>query len=217
MPFLFRQEPLTQTPQPHPWAPPPQFSPTKAFPELKDVDMSEVSPLRAENGKEDPTKTDGGKEKEDENTRRMAVGGLRRVYNQRTRRFYRRRREPQEEDDGPASSADESDEEGTVRPLTRTTSNHYTLNLPAHPTPQSDTPYVLLGLVVPKLPVLVDGCLHITSYLQFFFNLSLILIFLYLFVQFIITVQKDVGLRISEYSQGAYLRIIPHACGVLNS
>ncbi len=37
------------------------------------------------------------------------------------------------------------------------------------------------------------------SYLQFFFNLSLILIFLYLFVQFIITVQRDVEHRISEF------------------
>ena len=43
---------------------------------------------------------------------------------------------------------------------------------------------------------------HPCSYLQFFFNLSLILIFLYLVVQFIITVQKDVEHRISEYSQG---------------
>lgn len=46
--------------------------------------------------------------------------------------------------------------------------------------------------------------LSINSYLQFFFNLSLILIFLYLLVQFIITVQRDVGYRISEYSQGKF-------------
>jgi Di-sulfide bridge nucleocytoplasmic transport domain len=43
------------------------------------------------------------------------------------------------------------------------------------------------------------------SYLQFFFNLSLILIFLYLAVQFILTVQKDVEKRISEYTQGQLL------------
>ena len=39
-------------------------------------------------------------------------------------------------------------------------------------------------------------------YLQFFFNLALILLFLYLVVQFIITVQRDVQERISEYSMG---------------
>jgi hypothetical protein len=41
-------------------------------------------------------------------------------------------------------------------------------------------------------------------YLQFFFNFSLILLFLYLVVQFILTVQRDVEQRISEYSMGTY-------------
>lgn len=45
------------------------------------------------------------------------------------------------------------------------------------------------------------------SYLQFFFNLSLILLFLYLVVQFILTVQRDVEERISEYSMGASLLV----------
>ncbi|KAJ6626973.1 Di-sulfide bridge nucleocytoplasmic transport domain-containing protein [Mycena sp. CBHHK59/15] len=76
------------------------------------------------------------------------------------------------------------DEDGGVVPRTPTqnTSNHYTLHMPAPAAPQSDLPYVLLG------------------YLQFFFNLSLILLFLYLVVQFIVTVQRDVEERISEYS-----------------
>ena len=39
-------------------------------------------------------------------------------------------------------------------------------------------------------------------YLQFMFNLSLILVFLYLLVQFIFTVQRDVEERIGEYSMG---------------
>ncbi|KAH8120725.1 Di-sulfide bridge nucleocytoplasmic transport domain-containing protein [Phellopilus nigrolimitatus] len=47
---------------------------------------------------------------------------------------------------------------------------------------RTDTPYILLG------------------YLQFLFNLSLILVFLYLLVQFIFTVQRDVEQRIGEYS-----------------
>jgi hypothetical protein len=39
-------------------------------------------------------------------------------------------------------------------------------------------------------------------YLQFFFNSALVLLFLYLLVQFILTVQRDVEQRISEYSMG---------------
>ena len=44
--------------------------------------------------------------------------------------------------------------------------------------------------------------LALSRYLQFMFNLSLILLFLYLLVQFIFTIQKDVEERVSEYSQG---------------
>jgi hypothetical protein len=40
-------------------------------------------------------------------------------------------------------------------------------------------------------------------YLQFFFNLSLVLLFLCLVLQFILAFQRDVELRISEYSMGA--------------
>jgi hypothetical protein len=46
------------------------------------------------------------------------------------------------------------------------------------------------------------------SYLQFFFNLSLIVLFLYLVLQFILTVQRDVEQRISEYSMGKPARIV---------
>ncbi|PPQ66767.1 hypothetical protein CVT26_009753 [Gymnopilus dilepis] len=180
VPFLFQPVPLPQSPQPHPWAPPPDFSPSKAFrsSEAKDVDMTEASPAKQEESKPNGTPAKD-KEVENANGRPVATGGLRRVYRQRIRRARstHRSRADDEESEG------ESDEEGAMTPVTQNTSNHYTLNMPAHPAPQSDTPYVLLG------------------YLQFFFNLSLILIFLYLFVQFIITVQRDVALRISEYSQ----------------
>ena len=40
--------------------------------------------------------------------------------------------------------------------------------------------------------------------MQFFFNLSLVLVFLYLLVQFILTVQRDVEHRIAEYSMGTF-------------
>lgn len=103
--------------------------------------MSEASPLKGE----DVTSQDlVVKEKDVDNGRPMAVGGLRRVFKQRTRRFYGRRQR-REDDEDPSSSADESDEEGTVTPHTQNTSNHYTLNMPAPPAPPSDMPYVLLG------------------------------------------------------------------------
>ncbi|KAF9560198.1 hypothetical protein CPC08DRAFT_636885 [Agrocybe pediades] len=177
VPFLFNPTPVPQTPQTHPWAPPPHFTPAKAFPEIKDVDMSEASPRKNEETGEGSSPV---KEKETD-SRPVATGGLRRVFRQRAKRGVSRGRREKEEEPG-TDSGEETDDD-TPKALSRTTSNHYTLNMPAHPAPPSDTPYVLLG------------------YLQFFFNLSLILIFLYLFVQFIITVQRDVQLRISEYSQ----------------
>ena len=81
------------------------------------------------------------KEVENANGRPVATGGLRRVYRQRIRRARstHRSRADDEESEG------ESDEEGAMTPVTQNTSNHYTLNMPAHPAPQSDTPYVLLG------------------------------------------------------------------------
>jgi hypothetical protein len=54
------------------------------------------------------------------------------------------------------------------------------------------------------------------SYLQFFFNLSLILLFLYLAVQFILTVQRDVEERISEYSMGASFLVCCRAVDVVD-
>ncbi|PPQ62775.1 hypothetical protein CVT24_000469 [Panaeolus cyanescens] len=178
VPFLFQPAPAPPPPA-HPWMPPPQFTPSKAFPDIKDVDMSEASPLRAEDAPHDQSKSPE-KESESTNNRPLAIGGLRRVYNKRTKPKKSKVQRGHEEDEDAAS---ESGEEGAITPVSRTTSNHYTLNMPAPAAPPSDLPYVLLG------------------YLQFFFNLSLILIFLYLFIQFILTVQRDVEHRISEYSQ----------------
>jgi hypothetical protein len=45
------------------------------------------------------------------------------------------------------------------------------------------------------------SCLH-ASYLQFFFNLSLVLILLYLAVQFILTVKADINRKVEEVSFG---------------
>ncbi|KAH7907528.1 Di-sulfide bridge nucleocytoplasmic transport domain-containing protein [Hygrophoropsis aurantiaca] len=172
VPFIF-QQPAPQTPSPYPWAPPPHFSPQKAFPnppqeEVRDVDMSELSPPKPE---------------EPSPVRAVATGALRRVFNSRRKaRVQNRLTSSRQDDPGYGSEGESEDEEGNHGQLTHNTSNHYTLNLPSAPTPQSDTPYILLG------------------YLQFFFNLSLVLVFLYLLLQFILTVQRDVEHRISEYS-----------------
>ncbi|KZT68780.1 hypothetical protein DAEQUDRAFT_670702 [Daedalea quercina L-15889] len=178
VPFLFN-EPLPQTPHTPAWAPPPNFSPTKAFPqpEIKDVDMADSSPPKP--GELEPQNAD---EKEGEGERAVALGAVRRVYRsrQRARERSRRRGKSRGLDQEGSDVSDESDDDedrGVVN-----TSHHYTLNMPGPTPPQSDLPYVLLG------------------YLQFFFNLSLILVFLYLLVQFILTVQRDVEQRISEYS-----------------
>ncbi|CAL1697024.1 unnamed protein product [Somion occarium] len=175
VPFIFNTPP-PQTPQTYPWVPPSNFSPTKAFPqpELKDVDMPDASPPR-------PPSPEKDEEGESDSGRAIALGGLKRVFKSRQKARSKSRlavvtthlNESDESDD---------DSEREVTPVTQNTSNHYTLNLPGPIQPQSETPYVLLG------------------YLQFFFNLSLILVFLYLLVQFILTVQRDVEQRISEYS-----------------
>ncbi|PCH33102.1 hypothetical protein WOLCODRAFT_134900 [Wolfiporia cocos MD-104 SS10] len=181
-PFLF-QQPAPQSPHTPAWAPPPHFSAAKAFPqpEPKDVDMLESSPpkpAQAPQAKEDQGEAGG--------ERAVATGAMRRVFNARQRAKERGRvargrsraadQEESDDDDGGR------EDRGRISPVTQNTSNHYTLNMPGPAAPQSDIPYVLLG------------------YLQFFFNLSLILVFLYLLIQFILTVQRDVEQRIAEYS-----------------
>ncbi|KXN84802.1 Nucleus export protein brr6 [Leucoagaricus sp. SymC.cos] len=174
VPFIFQSPRPLQTNPSYPWAPPLNSAANKnsQAEESRDVDMSESSPAR------DPEPN------EKENGRPMALGALRRVYHRRhgSRISKSSRSHPRagDEDEGFDSGIDEGDELG---PITRNTSNHYTLNMPAPAPAPSQTPYVLLG------------------YLQFLFNLSLISLFLYLAIQFIITIQRDVEHRVSEYSQ----------------
>ncbi|GBE78697.1 Nucleus export protein [Sparassis crispa] len=177
IPFLFQEPPPHSAYKPA-WVPPTDFSPQKAFPqpELKDVDMSELSPLQ-------PTAPLA--EKDSEGERAVALGAVRRVYRSRQRareRSMLRKGRSREVHEDESESGDESDDEDRRIPPAQNMSNHYTLNMSGSAASRSDLPYVLLG------------------YLQFFFNLSLILVFLYLLVQFILTVQRDVEQRISEYS-----------------
>ncbi|KAI0043895.1 hypothetical protein FA95DRAFT_1574831 [Auriscalpium vulgare] len=180
-PFIFHAgaPPPPGTPHAHAWAPPDAFSPATIFPapapELRDVDMGEASPLQAEA------------------ERPVALGAMRRVYKARVGRRVRRRRREEEEDaseESEGSASEDGDAAGAVgrrsasprKARVQKTSHHYTLNMPSPSAGRTDTPYMLLG------------------YLQFFFNLSLILLFLYLVVQFILTVQRDVEERVTEYS-----------------
>ncbi|CAK5264995.1 unnamed protein product [Mycena citricolor] len=197
IPFIF-DTPTRPPAAPYPWAPPASFSPIKAFPSpapMPEVDMGEASPPK-QSVEVSMTSVEGGKDGKGENEsedgiiapnsmRKVAMGGLRRI-------FKKRMQEPLpvskiSEDPAEGDAWSESEDEDHNQQLFRTprrarTSNHYTLNMPAPAPPPSDVPYILLG------------------YLQFFFNLSLILLFLYLAVQFIWTVQRDVEERISEYS-----------------
>ncbi|TFY53504.1 hypothetical protein EVG20_g10082 [Dentipellis fragilis] len=182
VPFLFNTPP-PHTPHAPAWAPPAQHSPTKPYAELADIDMAELSPPK-------PEEKEKEKEKESEGGRSVAVGAMRRVFKSRQGARERlalkstRRRADGEDEDASSGSENESDD-GRSSPRksrVQNLSHHYTLNVPSPAAPHTDTPYVLLG------------------YLQFFFNLSLILLFLYLVLQFILTVQRDVEQRISEYS-----------------
>jgi hypothetical protein len=142
VPFLLPPTPVPHT-QPPSWVPPPLFSPEKAFPsqpDVKDIDMADLSPLR------NPEQSKH--EKDADNGRPVATGGLRRVYNRRRKRqenrmVVARNRRVGDEDD--IASGSETEEEGTLTPLTQNTSNHYTLNMPAPALAQSDLPYILLG------------------------------------------------------------------------
>ncbi|KAK7059225.1 hypothetical protein VNI00_001852 [Paramarasmius palmivorus] len=181
-PFIFHTPSRQPQNSPYPWTPPPNFSSAKAFPpstpapELRDVDMSEVSP---------PKPTDDiniSPEKVEHGSRVVATGGLRRVYQARQKAKHSRLAIARNRENGSDGEDYDSDDDGAIIP--HNTSNHYTLNMPSPAPPPSDTPYVLLG------------------YLQFFFNFSLVLVFFYLLIQFIMTVQRDVEHRISEYSMG---------------
>ncbi|KAJ3713513.1 Di-sulfide bridge nucleocytoplasmic transport domain-containing protein [Lentinula raphanica] len=188
IPFIFAT-PSRQAPEPYSWAPPPSGSPATLFPppsfpnEVKDVDMSDASPPKSEEHKKFQSNND----------RAVATGALRRVYRARHKtprgtklRMHDRDMEDDDDDD-PNASDDDVEELNTWN---QSTSNHYTLNVaPTSAPTSSDTPYILLG------------------YLQFFFNLSLISVFLYLLLQFILTVQRDVEHRISEYSMDSVQEI----------
>ena len=186
VPFVMNV-PAPQTPQVHAWNPH----------EMRDIDMVDASPPQPSTRDQDENDDREG------SARKIATGGLVRVFKSRQKQRAKSRlatTQAQVEDE---ESEAESEQEGIVTPITQNTSNHYTLNIPGPVAPRSDTPYVLLGYVTCNYTKTVIFSVH--RYLQFFFNSSLVLLFLYLLVQFILTVQRDVEHRISEYSMGKCL------------
>ncbi|KAJ7102511.1 Di-sulfide bridge nucleocytoplasmic transport domain-containing protein [Mycena belliarum] len=183
IPFIFQTPPRPAAP-PYPWAPPAHFSPARAFPparEVRDVDMREASPPKGDLAAAAGGVGGAGGDAvmvSPEGQRKVATGGMRRILKQRMRSALSASTLAEADSASDSSDEDALAQHGAPQAL----SNHYTLNLPAPAAPPSDVPYVLLG------------------YLQFFFNLSLIVLFLYLAVAFIWTVQRDVEERISEYS-----------------
>jgi hypothetical protein len=141
--------------------------------------------------------------------RNIALGGLKRAIRSRRKSkekqqqsLLRRMITSKEHEEISSEEGSDDDEAMMTSPLgPQRTSNHYTLNMSAPPAPPSEFPNVLLGYVCS----LQGNCASPTDptrYLQFFWNLSLIILVLYLVVQFILTVQRDVEHRISEYSSG---------------
>ena len=175
--------------------------------------MGEVSPnfpkIQHQTEEDSPSKS----EKE---SRVVALGGIRRVFRSRYGKAASKQHNPDgdDADEESVNSEDEehSEREGRVIKPTKlaTTSNHYTLNLASStPTARPDLPYTLSGLVLwPRILCVVADIVH--RYLQVFFNTSLCMVFLWLLLQFILTVQRDVQQRILEHSMGTIPPLVCH-------
>ena len=202
IPFLF-EIPPQKPDNPQPWTPPATPCIAKAFPqqELCDVDMAEASPPRAE-----PPQDEKKPIREEEQDRRIATGGMRRVWKSREKAKGRSKLALVKAHVETESEESEEEREGSSKAASKTRntqhhSNYYTLNLPSASSLATDGPYIMLGYV--SVTSNVEWIVTIVpSYLQFFFNLSLILVFLYLLIQFILTVQRDVEHKVAEYSMG---------------
>lgn len=187
---------------PH-WQPPP--SDTK-HPDVLDVDMSEVSPHIPKTHHQPQDNSPSKPEKE---SKVMAPDDIRAVLRSRYGKGASKQRGV-DIDDAYEESVTNGDEEhrngegrvvGHAR-LATAANNHYTLNLaPIASTTKSDLPYTLSGLVsLLNLHSYTVNCFR--RYLQVFFNTSLCMVFLWLLLQFILTVQRDVQQRILEHSMG---------------
>ncbi|KAF8577542.1 hypothetical protein K439DRAFT_1639587 [Ramaria rubella] len=200
-PFLLEQSAPPSTTSNHPWNP--KTVPQVAMPEPDDITMRDASPPKLDSPE----------------TRALATGAMTRVFRARqkqrdkSRRSRLRRIDPDEDEhDSTDDDQTDHDELGDLVSVSRrrrglqksqsepvtTTSNHnhhYTLHVPTPQLSHSEIPYMLLG------------------YLQFFFNLSLVLGLLYVMYYFLRTVHKDVEQKMLEHTFDSLHEI--RACGKL--
>ncbi|KAG8844317.1 hypothetical protein FRB91_002681 [Serendipita sp. 411] len=167
--------------------------------EVSDVSMDDInaSPLGAKSKR--AIRPIGGQTKESEHTEEnLSLVPARRdgssltelvpnVKGQGGSGVIQRRSTKVEEEEGDTEGAESDDGFRNVSGTGRrtgssiTANHHYTFNLPNTPVSRSEVPYMLLG------------------YVQFLFNLSLVLVFLYIIIHCIITIQRDV-----EHSMASY-------------
>lgn len=184
--------------------------------ETNDVSMEDASPPRIEMPSPQV------------NERPIATGALIRVFRSRQKqrersqggRRSRRRVERDDEEYTSNDTQDESEDDVDVQLATSprrgrglkksyseplaTTSNHnhhYTFHVSKPELSHSEIPYLLLGYVLLTLDTSMP-LIRQPSYLQFFFNLSLVLGLLYILYSFARAVQKDVEQKMLENTLG---------------
>ncbi|PVF93420.1 hypothetical protein CPB86DRAFT_715486 [Serendipita vermifera] len=179
--------PVTSTPPVSIWKLPQETSPAKArmsspAPELADVSMNSMnsSPLAAKGkGRESAMFEIPRKEEEtEEQDESFSLVPLRKTSTSGVKAQRSIIREEEDEDEGELT---DDAPQARIHGDSITANHHYTFNMPNAPESRSEIPYMLLG------------------YVQFLFNLSLVIIFLYILVHCIITIQQDVEQRMKEY------------------
>jgi hypothetical protein len=165
--------------------PPPTPAPHWTSPEMVDIQMQDASPVRmAEEGNDQPS-------------RPINLGAVKRVRKQRQKQLVNRHRNTGSEDD---TDEDSSEDEPHRHKQLTSNSTHYTLNMAGSSPHPSHLPYTILGSVNRSL-FIISNPGHL-RYTQLIFNSSLVLLVLYLLVSFILTVQHDVEQRIAQYTVG---------------
>lgn len=112
---------------------PPPATPVWNAPEIQDVQMSDPSPARSEDGTNDIP------------PRPFSLGAVRRVRKHREMQLARRRKHKAGSEDDSDSSLSEEDKRQSQQLTSHST--HYTLNMSSPGADASHLPYTLLGLV----------------------------------------------------------------------
>jgi hypothetical protein len=113
--------------------PPPTPAPQWTSPELEDIQMQDASPVRL------------AEEEEDQPSRPINLGAVKRVRKQRQQQLARRHRNAR--DSGDEADDSSSDSDSQRRKQLTSHSTHYTLNMPGSAPQPSHLPYTILGSV----------------------------------------------------------------------